>query len=98
MFTVEASAVLSPGRLLLDDEITDMIEAVIDDLDTTTADPSVSTARDGEDVRVTVSVTVDGSDPFTALATASEAMVEAFHTAGVVVDGSMAAGGLRSEV
>jgi hypothetical protein len=98
MYTVEASAVLSPGRHLTDDEITDLIEAVIDDLDTTTTDPSVSTVRDGDDVRITVSVTVDDGDPFTALATASEAMLVAFHAAGVAVEGTLGAEGLRSEV
>jgi hypothetical protein len=98
MYVVEASAVLSPGRHLTDDEITDLIEAVIDDLDTTTVDPSVSTVRDGDDVRVTVSVTVDGGDPFAALAGASEAMLAAFHAAGVAVEGAIAAGDLRSEV
>jgi hypothetical protein len=98
MYTVVASAVLSPGRNLTDDEITDLIEAVIDDLDTTTVDPSVSTVRDGDDVRVTVSVNVDGGDPFAALASASEAMLAAFHAAGVAVEGSIAAGDLHSEV
>jgi hypothetical protein len=98
MFTVEASAVLSPGRRLTEDEITDLVEAIIDDLDTTTVDPSVGTVRDGCDVRVTVSVSIEASDQFAALARASEAMVGAFHAAGLVVDGSLAAEGLRSEV
>ena len=98
MYTVEASAVLSPGRPLTDDEITDLIEAVIDDLDATTADPSVGTIREGDDVQVTVAVTVDGADPFAALATASAAMLAAFHAAGVAVGGVLEAGGLRSVV
>jgi hypothetical protein len=98
MYTVEASAVLSPGRYLTDDEITDLIEAAIDDLDTTTVDPSVGTVREGDDVRVTVSVTVDSSDPFAALARASEAMLAALQAAGVAVEGTISAGDLRSEV
>lgn len=89
---------LSPGRYLTDDEITDLIEATIDDLDTTTADPSVGTVRDGDDVRLTVSVTVDGSDPFAALARASEAMLAALQAAGVAVEGTIFADDLRSEV
>jgi hypothetical protein len=36
MYMMEASVVLSPGRYLTDEEITDLIEAAIDDLDTTT--------------------------------------------------------------
>jgi hypothetical protein len=64
---------------------------------TTTVDPSVSTVRDGDDVRITVSVTVDGHDPFAALARGAEAMLAAFHAAGVAVEG-IVAGGLRSEV
>lgn len=89
---------LSPGRYLADDEITDLIEAVVDDLDATTADPSVGTVREGDDVQVTVAVTVDGPDPFAALATASAAMLAAFHAAGVAVGGILEAGGLRSVV
>jgi hypothetical protein len=98
MYTVEASAVLSPGRYLAEEEITDLIEAVIDDLDTTTTDPSVSTVRDGADVRIAVSVTVDSGDQFTALATAAEAMVGAFCAAGVAAEGITAARDLHSEV
>jgi hypothetical protein len=98
MFTVEASAVLSPGRYLTEDEITDLIEAVIDDLDATTIDPSVSTVRGGADVRITVSVTVDGRDQFAALAVAAEAMLGAFHAAGVGVEGITTARDLHSEV
>jgi hypothetical protein len=79
MYAVEASAVLSPGRYLTDDEITDLIEATIDDLDAATTDPSVGTVREGDDVRMTVSVTVEGSDPFAALARASEAMLAALQ-------------------
>ena len=93
---------LSPRRYLTDDEITDLIEAALDDLDTTTVDPSVGTVRDGDDVRVTVSVTVDGSDPFAALARASEAMLAALQAAlqaaGVAVEGTISAGDLRSAV
>ncbi len=97
MFTVEVSALLNPGRYLTEDEITDLIGAVIDDLDATTVDPSMSTARDGANVRVEVSVTVNGRDQFTALAAAAEAMLRAFHAAGVAVDGITAAD-LHSEV
>jgi hypothetical protein len=98
MYTVEASAVLSAGRYLAEDEVTDLVEALIDELDTTTIDPSVSTVRDDVDVRVTVSVTVEGRDQFAALATASEAMLGAFHAAGVAVEGIAAARDLHSEV
>ena len=98
MYTVEASAVLSPGRYLAEEEITDLIEAVIDDLDTRTTDPSVSTVRDGADVRIAVSVTVDSGDQFAALATAAEAMVGAFRAAGAAAEGITAARDLHSEV
>jgi hypothetical protein len=98
MYTVEASVVLSPGRYLAEEEITDLIEAVIDELDTTTIGPSVSTVRDDADVRVTVSVTVDSRDQFAALATASEAMLGAFHAAGLAAEGIIAARELHSEV
>jgi hypothetical protein len=98
MYMMEASVVLSPGRYLTDEEITDLIEAAIDDLDTTTVDPSVGTVRDGHDVRVAASVTVDGSDPFAALVRASEAMLAAPQAAGVAVEDTISARDLRSEV
>lgn len=41
--------------------------------------PSVGTVREGDDVRMTVSVTVEGSEPFAALARASEAMLAALQ-------------------
>ena len=89
---------LSPGRYLTDDEISDLIEAAIDDLDTTAADPSVGTVRDGDDVHMTVSVAVEGSDPFAALARVSEAILAALYAAGVTVEGAISARDLRSEV
>ena len=52
----------------------------------------------GDDVRMTVSVTVDGSDPFAVLARASEAMLAALHAAGVAVEGTISADDPRSEV
>jgi len=58
----------------------------------------VSTVRDGNDVRVAVSVTVDGGDQFAALARASEAMLGAFHAAGMVIEGTLAAGDPCSKV
>jgi hypothetical protein len=45
---------------------------------------SVGTVRDGDDVRMAVSVTVDGSDPFAALVRASEAMLAALQAVGSV--------------
>jgi hypothetical protein len=98
MYTVEVSVVLRSGHRLTDDEITDLVEIIIDDLDTATADPSVSTVRDGTDVRATLSVTVDSQDPFAALARGSEAMLAAFQAAGVAPEGTIAAGDLHSEV
>jgi hypothetical protein len=98
MYTVEVSVALKPHCRLSDDEITDLVQVIIDDLDTTTTDPSVSTVRDGNDVRATLSVTVDSHDPFAALARGSEAMLAAFQAAGVAAEGTIAAGDLHSEV
>jgi hypothetical protein len=98
MYTVEVSVVLRSGHRLTDDEITDLVEAIIDDLDTVASDPSVSTVRDGDNVRATLSVTIDSHDPFAALARGSEAMLAAFQAAGVAPEGAIAAGDLHSEV
>ncbi len=70
----------------------------IDDLDTKTTDPSVSTVRDEADVRVTISVTVDSHNQFAAFAAAAEAMMGAFRVAGVAVEGITTARELHSEV
>jgi hypothetical protein len=101
VYKVEASAILSPGRLLSEDEVTDLIDVVIDalDMDANILDPSVSTAIDGDGVRITVSVNVDSQDQFTALATAANAMESAFTSAGVAkIEGMPGASDLRSEV
>ncbi len=62
MFVVELVATLGAGRRLTDDEITDLIELVVDDLDRERLQPSVSTVRLGDDVEMTVSVAVDAPD------------------------------------
>lgn len=98
MYTVEVSVVLRPGHRLTDDEITDLVEAIVDDLDTTTTDPSVSTVRDGSDVRAILWLTVESYDPIAALAKGSEAMLTAFQAAGVAPQGTIATSDLHSEV
>ena len=96
MFLVEIEVVLGMGRRLDDEEITDLIEAVVDDLDS--VEPSVGTTRLGDDVRFTVGVTVDHAEEFEALAAGVSAVKAAFHAAGIGTSGLGVPRNLRSRV
>jgi hypothetical protein len=87
MLTIDAKASLEPPRPFTDDELTELIAAVIDDLDTRVLDPSVSTYRSDAAVQVEVSMTVDTDDPWEAQETAVAAMRAAFDAAVPAVAG-----------
>src|SRR5260370_20920265 len=70
MLSIDARALLDPPRPFTDDEITELIAAVVDDLDTRVLDPSVSTYRSDSGVGIEVSMTIDTEDPWGAQATA----------------------------
>jgi hypothetical protein len=81
MLTIDAKALLAPPRPFTHDELTDLIAAVIDDLDTRVIDPSVSTCRLDSGVRVEISLAVDTDNSWVAQATAAAAMRDAFDAA-----------------
>jgi len=81
MLTIDARALLDPPRPFTDDELTELIATVIDDLDTRVLDPSVSTYRSDSGVGTAVSMTIDTEDPWVAQATALAAMRDAFDAA-----------------
>ncbi len=87
MLTIDAKALLDPPRPFTDDELTDLIAAVIDDLDARVIDPSVSTSRSDSRVLVEVSMTIDTDDPWKAQAAALAAMRDAFDAAVPAVAG-----------
>jgi hypothetical protein len=87
MLTIDARALLTPPRPFTDDELTDLIAAVIDDLDAHVIDPSVSTLRSESGVQVEVSMTIDTDNPWVAQATAAAAMRDAFDAAVPAVAG-----------
>ncbi len=87
MLTIDAKALLAPPRPFTDDELTDLIAAVVDDLDARVIDPSVSTTRSDSGVVVEVSMTIDTNDPWTAQAAALAAMRGAFDAAVPAVAG-----------
>lgn len=87
MLTIDAKAVLDPLRPFTDDELTDLIAAVVDDLDARVIDPSVSISRSDSRVLVEVSMTIDTDDPWTAQAAALAAMRDAFDAAVPAVAG-----------
>ncbi len=98
VFVVEIAATLGAVRRLTDDDITDIIEAVIDDLDRLPVEPSVGTVGNGEDVDVTVTVTVDQVQELDALAYAISAVKAAFRAAGIGTAGLVPLRDLRSRV
>ena len=81
MLTIDVTALLDPPRPFTDDELTDLIAAVIDDLDTRVIDPSVNTYRSESGVRLQVSLTIDTDNPLVATAAAAAAIRDAFDTA-----------------
>ncbi len=78
MLTIDVTAMLDPPLSFTDDQLTDLIEAVIDDLDARVIDPSVSTYRSDSGVRLQVSLTIDTDNPLVATATAAAAIRDAF--------------------
>src|SRR5579875_463593 len=81
MLTIDARALLAPPRPFTDDEPTELMATVIDDLETRVIDPSVSTYRSDSGVHVEVSMTIDTDNPWVAQATAAAAMRDAFDAA-----------------
>ena len=87
MLTIDARALLDPPRPFTDDELTELIAKVIDDLDTRILDPSVSTYRSDAGVQIEVSMTIDTDDPWEAQAAALAALRDAFDAAVPAVAG-----------
>jgi hypothetical protein len=87
MLTIDARTLLDPPRPFTDDELTELIAKVIDDLDARVLDPSVSTYRSDAGVQIEVSMTIDTDDRWEAQATALAAMRDAFDAAVPAVAG-----------
>lgn len=83
MFLVEIEAMVASGHRLSDDEITGLVESVVDDLDRLPVEPSVATRRVDNDVRFTVGVTVDEVEEFDALTLSVGIIKAAFYTAAI---------------
>lgn len=82
---VEFKAKFTPAAPLADSDIGDLIEAVIDDLDTAVIDPSVDTFREDDgSVLFTVEMHFDEPDVYHARARAGVAFRDAFMRAGLV--------------
>ena len=81
MLTIDARAFLDLPRPFTDDELTELIAEVVEDLDTRVLDPSVSTYRSDAGVQVEVSMTIDTDDRWEAQALALAALREAFDAA-----------------
>src|SRR5262245_13809444 len=98
MFLVEVVATVGCDRRLTDDEITDLIESMVDRLDEQALGPSVGTARVGDDVEFTVVVTMLDPVGWEALTQGLAAVRDAFQTADVGPAGVGAPRDLRSHL
>jgi hypothetical protein len=87
VLTIDARALLDAPRPFADDELTELIAAVIDDLDARVLDPSVGTYRSDSDVRIEVSMTIGTDDPWEAQVMALSALRDAFDAAVPTVAG-----------
>jgi hypothetical protein len=83
VFMAEIEATLRGRPTLTDDDVTDLIEAIVDELDEHAIDPEVRTRRDGRDVHITVGVAVDSDDEMEAMSAGFDAIKAAFAVAGV---------------
>ena len=98
VFLVEIEATLRSGRRLTDDEVTNVIEAVVDHLDRVTVDPSVGTRRQGEDIAISLGLTIAEDQELDALAVAAAVTKSAFAVAGASTAGVAEPRDLRSRV
>jgi hypothetical protein len=98
VFLVEIDVMLSGPRRLTDDEVTDLVETIVDHLDERSVDPSVGTRRQGDDVAVSVVVTIAEAQEFDAMAAGVAATKAAFVAAGVGAAGVAEPHDLRSRV
>jgi hypothetical protein len=86
------SALLSPPRPLTEDEVTDLITVIIDELDEMVTEPSVGTfTDDAGNVRFTVTMDVEAADDYQARARGAAAVRDAFKAAGMVMSADTSA-------
>lgn len=83
MFLVEVDVTMGIVQRLTDDEVTDLIETLIDELDHLPVDPSVGSSRNGDDLDITVGVVVDDDGSLDAMAHGLAIIKTAFHAVGV---------------
>jgi multidrug efflux pump subunit AcrB len=84
MYTVGCSATLVASTPQDQDQVTDLIESIIDELDKLCDHPSVSTTCDGgTDIHVTIEVVVDKEDALDAIVEGMSCIRSALHTAHV---------------
>ncbi len=81
MLTIDAQAWLDLPREFSEDELSDLIATVIDDLDERVLDPSVGTTRTQKGTQIRVSMTIDTEDRWVATQRALTALREAFDAA-----------------
>ncbi|HVE46552.1 MAG TPA: hypothetical protein VNA57_07375 [Acidimicrobiales bacterium] len=83
MLLVEVNVTLVSDHRLTDDDITDLIEDLVDNLDHSPVEPSVGTRRIDDHVEFIVGVTVDQDEEFEALAFGVGIIKAAFQAAGM---------------
>jgi hypothetical protein len=92
MAAFSLSVQLRSGSPITADGVTDLVEAVLEELDTLGYLASVSTTGTGALVSMTVTVDTDDADDLAGLRDFTAAVVAALHAAGVGGGGSILAG------
>lgn len=98
MFAVACEFIVAPERLLTDDEISDMIEGIVDALDDLQAEPSVGTRRAEQDLELVVSIIVQRDDELEAMRHGLDLIRTALRASGLGPEGVVTPHGLRSSV
>jgi hypothetical protein len=81
VFLVELDATLRPAQPMSDDDITDLIETIVDELDHLPVEPSVGSVRRGDEIDLTVGVVVDDDGSIDAMTHGLAVIKAAFHAA-----------------
>jgi hypothetical protein len=81
VFLVELDATLRPAQPMSDDDLTDLIEVIVDELDHLPVEPSVGSVRRGDEIELTVGVVVEDDGSIDAMTHGLAVIKAAFHAA-----------------
>lgn len=90
MYTIGVEADLVSDRALTADDVTDLIEVLVEELDNLAIEPSVGTTGTGQTVRVRIELGIDAPDEMDALTRGFTAIQTAMRAASVKISTEIA--------